>query len=289
MLPDSGFRGTDKAPSDAGPIRLVEPAEPSGRSPPDKRGVSLVIPAYNEADRIEPTLESYGHVLDSLGLEYEILVVMDGNDETPAVVARQPGNRIRGLRYRTKLGRGGAIFEGLRAAQYSIVGYADADGSIPGDDAARIISVALSGAPVVIASRRVAPESVLVDEPPFRKWVGSVWHLMVRSLLRLRVFDAQCGFKFFHRDVVEMILREVVVANRAFEVAMLLHIAEHGVPIEEVPVHYKHDFRTRMPILKAVPVMFLSLMALFAVHRFGWRRWMPMGLLVDLNRRWASV
>jgi hypothetical protein len=101
--------------------------------------------------------------------------------------------------------------------------------------------------------------------------------------------DAQCGLKVFSKRVVQdVILRRLTVTNRTFEVGMMAHVASAGVPVLEVPVSYVHDFDTRMPIGRAIPIMFLTLvgMALSRLWSRDGRR--APEFLLQLNRRFAA-
>lgn len=252
-------------------------------------GISLVIPAYNEEDRIRPTLESYLDGLDSLRLPFEVIVVIDGTDNTIDVVSEYAASGVRGARFDRKLGRGGAIFEGFRLAKFRHVAYADADGSVPIADGLALIRRALQGSPAVVASRRASPDSVVVPEPLLKRVASMTWYLMSKALLGLRVKDSHCGFKVFDRQVVQLLLRRVTVTNRTFEIGMMYHVASAGVPIEEVPVAYVHDARTRMPLGKAIPVMFLTLLGMFLANRTRAAPQIMDRVRRRFNAKWASV
>lgn len=249
-----------------------------------------MIPAYNEEERLPQTLDAYIPVLRRLGLPFEIIVIADGRDRTPAIANSYHTDFVRCFEFSHKLGRGGAIFEGFKRARYPVVAYSDADGSVPPGDLEGILDLALKGAPAVIASRRLVPDIVVVPETRLRRFIGTAWHLLVRVLLGLRVKDAQCGLKVFSRDVVRQhVLPKVQVTNRTFEVGMLYHIQHAGVPIREIPVRYVHDFRTRMPVTRAIPVMFLTLVGIFVVNRLLSVSVRPPALFKDLNARFKSV
>ena len=191
--------------------------------------------------------------------------------------------------YPRKLGRGGAIFEGFRKSHHEVVGFADADGSVPAEDLERVLREVLQGSAAVVASRRLDPTAVAIPEPVTRRAIGWVWHALVKAFLSVPVEDAQCGLKVFSSDVVKMILRRVTVTNRAFEVDMLYHVYEAGVVITELPVAYSHDFRTRMPIGKAVPVMFAALVGIFLMNRTPAKRMLGSELFERFNQRFSAV
>ncbi|MGP8078099.1 MAG: glycosyltransferase [Thermoplasmata archaeon] len=251
--------------------------------------MSLIIPAYNEEDRLGPTLDHYLPVLEAYRIPFEVLVVLDGADGTEAVARRYADRGVRCLRYGQKLGRGGAILAGFRHARLSLVAFADADGSVPAADFRKLIDIGLEQKISVIASRRIDPSMVVVPEPAMRRLIGWTWHAFVRVSLNLRVADAQCGLKIFPHDVIDLILRRLTVTNRAFEVGMLFHVVNAGYPLVEVPVEYVHDFNTRMPITKAIPVMFLTLIGMALANRFRYRRALPLGAMQRLNLIFRST
>jgi len=252
-------------------------------------GLSLIIPAYNEEDRLGPTLDRYLPALESSHIPFEVLVVFDGADGTEVVAQRYASRGVRCLRYSRKLGRGGAILEGFRNARLSLVAYADADGSVPAADLSKLVNLSLEQNICVIASRRLDPSVVVVPETRGRRLIGWVWHALVRASLDLRVADAQCGLKVFPHEVVDLILRRLTVTNRAFEVGMLYHVVDGGYSVMEVPVRYSHDFNTRMPITKAIPVMFLTLVGMSLANRFWFRRALPLGFMERLNKVFHST
>lgn len=257
---------------------------------PSKLGISLVIPAYNEEKRLSKSLDSYIPVLEDLNVPFEVIVIADGSDNTPDVARRYHGHGVQCYSFPRKLGRGGAIFEGFKKAKYSVVSFADADGSVPPDDARKVITAVLEGRPCAIASRRLLPDLVAIPEAPHRRFIGFIWHALVRALLGLRVKDAQCGFKVFRQDIVQsVILPKVTVTNRTFEVGMLYHVSAAGYRIEEIPVKYVHDFDTRMPITKAVPIMLLTLLGIFVFNILLKGSRTPPQFVSKLNQRFASV
>jgi glycosyltransferase involved in cell wall biosynthesis len=257
---------------------------------PSPDSISLVIPAYNEGGRLEKSLNEYLPVLEALGVPYEVLVIADGSDHTPEVAQRYRSRGVRCYTYSNKLGRGGAILEGFRKSQFNLIAFADADGSVPGSDFKQMVRLALGGMPAVVASRRLEPKMVVVPEPPLRRSVGFVWATLVKLVLGLQLEDSQCGLKVFSRSVVkDVILRRLTVTNRTFEVAMMFHIARAGIPVCEFPVRYVHDFDSRMPIVKAVPVMFFTLMGVALANMLEVRGMRPPGFIVGLNSTFASV
>lgn len=223
-------------------------------------GLSVVIPAWNEEDRLGLTLDRYLPALERWGPPFEVIVVVDGSHDRTADVARaQAARGVRVLEFPKKLGKGGAVLAGLREARHEYVGYLDADGPIPPSELLELAG-SLEQCDGVLASRWVRGSTILKAEPQFNRLAGRVWNFLTRSLLLLPFRDTQCGAKFFRRSVVGPALRAVRLTNRAFDVDLLYHVRKQGGEVREVAVTWAHDSATRMPIFRAIPVMFFSLL-----------------------------
>ncbi len=222
-------------------------------------GVSIVIPAWNEEDRLARTLERYLPALEARGDPFEVIVGADGvRDRTAEVAERYAQRHVRLLQFPHKLGKGGAILAGLAAAQHEYVGYLDADGPISPEQMYALVGD-LAEVDCVVASRWIRGATGVSGEPLFNRAAGRAWNFLTRSLLFLPLKDTQCGAKFFRSSVVRPMLKTVTLTNRAFDVDLLYHVRKSGVPMREVPVEWTHDAATRMPVGRAIPVMFLSI------------------------------
>lgn len=225
-------------------------------------GVSIVIPAWNEEDRLARTLERYLPSLEARSVPFEVIVVVDGNqDRTAEVAGRYECRHVRLLRFPSKLGKGGAIFAGIRVSRFEHVGYLDADGPISPEEMYGLVDY-LRDVDCVVASRWLRGASGVEAEPLFNRAAGRCWNILTRSLLFLPLRDTQAGAKFFKGPVVRSLLRSVTLTNRAFDVDLLYHVRKNGGHLKEIPVHWKHDPVTRMPIGRAIPIMFVSLVGL---------------------------
>ena len=251
-------------------------------------GISVVIPAWNEEARLGRTLDRFLPALESRGEPFEVIIVVDGVRDRTAEVARSyEARHVRVLQFPGKLGKGGAVLVGLKAAQYEYVGYLDADGPIPPTEMYRLLD-ALKECDCAVASRWVRGAQILRHEPLFNRIAGRAWNVLVRSLLFLPVRDTQCGAKFFRRSVLVPSLRAVSLTNRAFDVVILYHMRKQGRSIREVPVAWKHDVDTRMPIGQAVPVMFLSLIGARVMNTPVGRR-VPRRLVQWFQQEWGTT
>lgn len=229
---------------------------------PKLQNLSIVIPAYNEADRISPTLKDLISNVKNLG---EILVVFDGNDSTPTV-AKSFGDKVRVLQYPKKLGRGGAVLQGLKDAQYGTVCFIDADNSAPWFEVQKVSNMVSKENPCVIGSRWTAGSKLLKREGYFKIFVGRVWRYLTFLLLGLEMKDAQCGLKCFDANMLKKVLPAVQTTNRMFDVSLLYNIKQLGYDIKEVGIQWSHNDDTRMPYIHIIPVMFMYLIGLRIAH-----------------------
>lgn len=224
-------------------------------------GVSLVIPAYNEEQRLSGSLQKYLRLIQAYTSSYEIIVVADGSDATPEAATAFKGQNVRVIESSSRLGKGGAIMKGVRAAQYETIGLLDADGSISGPDFTRLLERSAQ-VDCVLASRWL-PDSRWEEDPPLSRRVASrSFNILVRSMFGLPFKDTQCGAKFISRRAINCALYGVSTTNFTFDVSLLFHLQKAGVGIEEVPVTWKHDINSKVRLGRTGPLMLATLVGI---------------------------
>lgn len=214
------------------------------RSSASSDRISIVIPAYNEAELLPRHLAS---IVDHVGAKpwrAEILVVDDGStDDTVAEVDRLSTvhAEVRLLRQPNR-GKGAAVRRGILAATGRIRGFTDADGSTPIEEIDRMLEAIDAGAAVAIGSRALRERGRAVRAHLHRKILGRTFNLLVRMLLGLTsrdgspIADTQCGFKWFDADAAEQLFRPAREEGFAFDLE-ILHLANRlDLPIAEIPV-----------------------------------------------------
>ncbi len=205
------------------------------------------------------TLERYLPVLEAKGFDFEVIVVADGVlDRTVEVASAYRDRKVRVLRFPLRLGKGGAVLAGMREARFEYVGYLDADGPISPETMYMLLQ-SLTDVDCVVASRWIRGASGANEEPLFKRLAGRAWNGLTRALLFLPMKDTQCGAKFFRGSVVRTLLHSVTITNWAFDIDVLYHLRKGGHTVREVPVAWRHDPDTRIPLARAIPIMFVSL------------------------------
>lgn len=197
----------------------------------------------------------------------EVIVVFDGTDNTPDV-ARSSGSKVKVLQFNERLGKGGAVLEGFKVAQGDVLCYTDADGSAPWYEIERLCSLVSDERKAVIGSRWMKSSKVRLREPFFNIVASRLFHYLVFAILGLRVKDTQCGLKAFHKDIAKELAHKVGISDRTFDVAILYHLKEMRIKPIETGIEWSHNAHTNMPILRAIPLMLLTLFALRVRHEF---------------------
>jgi len=204
---------------------------------------SLVIPAYNEESRITPLLEGIGR------FDGELIVVCDGTDRTAEVVesiaARRPDLIIRCLRFDHRLGKGGGVIAGLRAARAPLVGYFDADGSTGIGEMLRLFS-AVSSADGAIGSRWVPGSTLTIRQGWMRRMESRMFNLIMKILYGLPYHDTQCGAKVFRKTAVDAVMPGMVSRGFEFDVELLWRLRSAGFTVTEVPIEWQNKGDSRV-------------------------------------------
>ena len=196
----------------------------------DAPQLSLVFPAFNEAENLPTLLESATKIGDQLGVVFEIVIVDDGSqDESAAVLERWMDRdpRIRGVHHGTNLGYGAALRAGLREARGDLVFFSDADLQF---DLREIADLLVHAHDVEIVAGYRAPRR----DPWLRRVIARVWGDLVRALFDLPVRDIDCAFKIFRREVLDAIPIESIGAFVNTEILVRARAA--GFRIRQIPV-----------------------------------------------------
>lgn len=206
---------------------------------------SVVIPAFNEEERIGQTLELTLEYLQTNAPESELIVVNDGStDQTSDVCeyalanARIPRQLLENSPNR---GKGAAVRRGLLAAQKPIGLFFDADLSTPLEEIPKLIeSIAKGEVDIAFGSRALDRRLIGNRQPWRREQAGRVFNLIVRLATGLPFWDTQCGFKAFQLNVCRPIIENAHLDGFAFDVELLYLAHRAGLRLREIPVRWNH-------------------------------------------------
>jgi glycosyltransferase involved in cell wall biosynthesis len=240
----------------------------------------ILIPAYNEESRIEPTLRNYAEFFAAHYTgEVRLVVVLNGcRDNTLGVVQRVAGDfpNLSYLDFKAPIGKGGALIEGLKLSAYGdYVGYVDADGATP--PAALLTLVRRMGeADCVIGSRWLPGAVLLQSQTKLRRLISRVFHSVVEMLFWMHIADTQCPCKLIKRSAVEKIHTSLRIADLAFDVNLLVSLKRAGLTVLEVPIEWRDMVGSKVTssLFRSALTMLLSVVRLRLIYSpvYQWLR-----------------
>ncbi|HEY3119705.1 MAG TPA: dolichyl-phosphate beta-glucosyltransferase [Vicinamibacteria bacterium] len=205
--------------------------------------LSVVIPAYNEAERLPRTLARITAFLRGRGGSYEVVVVDDGSTDGTAA---RIGEEAIIVRHQDNRGKGHAVRTGMLRARGRRRLMTDADLSTPIEELPRLMARMDEGYGVVIASRALASSKIEVRQPWYREAMGRLFNVFVRVLALPGLKDTQCGFKLFTAEAATEAFTPARLDGFCFDVETLFIATKRGHRIAEVPVVWRNDAATRV-------------------------------------------
>ena len=207
------------------------------------RSISIVIPAYNEEERLPSTLDRVIEYLDQSHFAFaEILVVDDGSSDGTAAQATEFGLRhpcVRVLRNPGNRGKGYSVRHGMLEAAGDWALFTDADLSSPIEELEKLMAAVESGGvQIAIGSRAIDRSLVGVHQPMFREYAGRFFNLVMRFVTGLAFQDTQCGFKLFQREAAREIFSRQRLEQFGFDPEVLFIAKLLGYRAVEVPVRW---------------------------------------------------
>jgi dolichyl-phosphate beta-glucosyltransferase len=227
--------------------------------------LSVVIPAFEEVERLGPTLERVRAYLDHQSFESEVLVVVDGGRDGTLEMVRHLADSwpaLRVLDNGVNRGKGYSVRRGMLEARGRYLLFSDADLSTPIADVERLIAALDGGADVAIGSRSLAESDVRIRQVWWRQSMGRVFNLIVRFVAVSGIHDTQCGFKCFQRQAARRIFNRQRLTRFSFDVELLWIARKLGHTVVEIPVTWENDPSSRVdPVMDSLR-MLIDLMRL---------------------------
>lgn len=221
--------------------------------------LSVVIPCFNEEQRLPLTVEQIERFLNPRSDTYELILVDDGSaDATRSIMdaagARNPSVRIEALP--KNRGKGRALAEGVKVSRGEAVLVTDADLSTPIEELVKLEAALAAGAGVAIGSRAVKGSRVELAQPIYRVVMGKVFNLIVQVVLLPGIWDTQCGFKLFRGDVARQVFAGLTTDGFGYDPEVLYLAKKKGLKIAEVPVVWRNSAPTKVMAVRSSMDMF---------------------------------
>jgi len=204
--------------------------------------ISIIIAAYDEEKRIQPSLFKIKEYVTEQGVDYEIIVVDDGStDHTSKVVMYLTKDipHLKFIRYEKNRGKGYALRQGVLASKGEAVLLTDADLSTPIDELSKLLPlISHDTCDIAIGSRALALSKIIKKQPWWRQSMGKLFNKIVKILIVNDFDDTQCGFKLFSGDIARDLFKEARINRFAYDVEILALAKKKGYRIIEVPIKW---------------------------------------------------
>jgi len=235
--------------------------------------LSVVIPAFNEEDRLGSTLDAILQYLHSQQYSFEIILVDDGSRDRTIEVATTkaanfPHTHFRIIKNASNHGKGYVVRQGMLAAKGSFVLFCDADLATPIETLSTMLPLAETDYDIVFASRAMNRDLISNRQPLFREISGKVINFLVQMLYLPGIKDSQCGFKLFRKNAAQVVFTLQKINGWVFDIEALWLAKKLGFTYKEVPAPWKHvpDSRVKTSFLTIIKI-FTDLLAIRTNHR----------------------
>ena len=225
--------------------------------------VSIIIPAYNEQDRIQKTLNKVFYYLRVNNIDAEVIVIDDGSkDDTFSIVKEfeKKHDNVVILRNDCNRGKGFSVRRGVLMARGDCVLFSDADNSTPIQEIKKVMPFILNNEyDVVLGSRSIKGSDVRIRQPYFRIIMGRIFNLFVKMLLYRDFKDTQCGFKAFAKKAAQEIFKRQTIERFSFDAEILAIARVQHFRIQQVPVVWVNSAHSRVSPFSDAFQMFMDL------------------------------
>jgi glycosyltransferase AglD len=230
-----------------------------------KVAVSVILPAYNEADYLEPTVTKVSQALKEYNHPYEIVIAEDGSTDGTDKKAAQLAQNVPFVRHihrEKRLGRGTALNNAFRQSSGEVLVYMDLDLATDLRYLAPLVdAIAVEGYDFSTGSRMLRESKA---ERTLKRNISSkTYNFLVRAMLGSKLRDHQCGFKAFKREPLMVLLGEVEATHWFWDTEILVRAHRHGYKIKEIAVEWKSGRGTKVNFLKDSWSMFRQIVGLW--------------------------
>ena len=230
--------------------------------------LSVVIPAYNEENRLPQSLNAVIEFLRQQSYDSEIIVSDDGSIDKTVAIASEilktvphkiitvPGNK----------GKGHAVRQGILSAQGEYILFTDADLSTPIEEVARFLEHLQKDQDVVIGSRALPDSKVMIHQNPLREAMGKVFNSIACFFAFKGIHDSQCGFKAFRREAALKLFSLQKLDGFSFDVEIVFLAQKLGLRLLELPVIWRNSAQSRVRVFLDPLLMFWDVLRIRRLH-----------------------
>jgi len=218
--------------------------------------ISIIIPAYEEEDRLSAPLRQIFAFIEAEKLSAEVILVDDGSRDKTAEVAEKvcaefPEISSKVIRYEENRGKGFAIKTGFLASNADIAIFSDADLSTPIEELEKLVKPIENGEYDVTFGSRALDRTLIGTHQPWRREQGGkVMNLIIRTMSGLKFSDTQCGFKAFNMKKFRPLLEMMTIDRFGFDVEFLFVADYHKLRLKEIPVRWNNVEGSKVSVFR---------------------------------------
>jgi len=217
--------------------------------------LSIVIPVYNEEQKIRHDITAASNFLSGCGMTGEIIVVDDGSsDQTSEVASNTSGDKgvsLKIIAYKEHTGKGKAVKTGIMEAGSDLIMFIDSGNCVPYENISRGIDLLKDGECEIAHGSRFLTESLITrPRKQYRKLVSFFFRKYIRILSRIpkNLTDTQCGLKIYRKETAHELYAACITDGFLFDVEIILRAREKGYRIMEFPIEWTTDPDSRLSV-----------------------------------------
>lgn len=232
---------------------------------PMKPAISIVIPAFEEQNRLGDSIAKILAYVKKMELVAELIIVDDGSRDKTAEIAENacaafPDIQTKVIRYEQNRGKGYAVKTGLLAGEADVALFSDADLSTPIGEMPKLVEPIVNGEYDVTFGSRALDRSLIGTHQPWRREQGGkVMNLVIRTMSGLPFSDTQCGFKAFNMKKFRPLLETMQIDRFGFDIEFLFVAAHNGLRLKEIPVRWNDVEGSKVSVVRDTRRMFTEL------------------------------
>ena len=237
--------------------------------------ISFVIPVYNEENRIEKTFQALRNLSLPKDLILEsIIFVDDGSDDnskskiqnSKLAIEKKTNAKVAIVSYKKNRGKGYAVRQGMFESKSDYTLFFDADISTPLGEINKFIPSIKKEIDVIIGTRKNGKSTVIKHQPLYREILGKGFTYFTKFFLNLQVTDFTCGFKAFSKRAKEKIFKRAIIDGWSYDPEIILIAKKFNFKMQEVPVLWSNDDRTKVNLFKDMPKIIVELFKIKYEH-----------------------
>lgn len=244
---------------------------------PHPLSITIIIPAYNEENRIAPCLERLKTFCRNKKWDYEIVVVEDSsNDDTASIVDgyHRLNERITLMTLPTRLGKGGSIACAALQSITEYTAYMDVDLAADVTQLEHMLK-SIDSHDIVIGSRILRGNLPPIKRPLYRSVLSFLYSRAFATLFGIPIYDPQCGIKIFKTPVLSKLLKNIMVSGFAFDTDLIVAAHSMSMSVQEIPVEWIHQESSKVEVFSEIKTMGLDLLSIWYNYHIKWKNGDP--------------